>query len=282
MSDSNIIIRDNHIVGRGTREWIVHASHCSALSHYDIGLIGISDAAAEFQFTRANPAIVQLLACTGGAGEVMIDGEWRRCGAGEAYVTPAGAPHAYRALPDIRWRLCWVMYSAPRWSTPVPAIEKPTLVSGSFQALSTSIEALYHESRGASDPGISFNLASLIHAYAQRSLVPRTRLAVLWDTVRDDLSRKWSVVEMADFVHVSPEHLRRLSEQEVGESPMRYLTRIRMREAAALLFSDSYKMQEVAERIGYDNVFAFSTAFKRCFGQAPSDYRARLGTTKGR
>ena len=46
-----------------------------------------------------------------------------------------------------------------------------------------------------------------------------------------------------------------------------------MREAAALLSSESYKLAEVARRVGYDNVFAFSTAFKRQFGTAPAYFR---------
>lgn len=275
MSDNNINIRDTHNIGSGTRELIVNAAHCAPLSLYGIPMTGISDADPHFCFVRQRPAIAQILACVGGAGEVWLDGGWTLCEAGCAYATPAGVEHAYRSRSDRRWRVCWVQYDVKSPGPALPGVERPTLLHGNYHNLEGAIDNLYREEMGAADPGILFNWASLIHAYVQRSLVPRTRLAPLWDALKEDLAHEWTVAEMADRAHVSSEHLRRLSEQEVGVSPMRHLTRLRMREAAAMLYSDSYKMHEIAQRVGYDNVFAFSTAFKRCFGQPPSVYRAQ-------
>lgn len=277
MSENNICIRNINIIGRTTRERIVHSKHCTALAHYGIGVAGVSNAASDFEFVRLAPGMVQVLACVGGCGEVLVGDEWQRCEAGQAYVTPAGIPHAYHALARTQWRVCWVMYTASAGPGHTPSLTAPTLVSGNFKALESAIEALYSEITAQAESGILFSLASLVHAYCQRTLLPRSRLAPLWDAVRDDLGRKWSVPDMADIAHVSPEHLRRLCEAETGSSPMRTLTQLRMREAAGLLFSESYKLHEIAERVGYDNVFAFSTAFKRTFGKAPSAYRASGG-----
>jgi AraC-like DNA-binding protein len=46
-----------------------------------------------------------------------------------------------------------------------------------------------------------------------------------------------------------------------------------MRHAASLLASDFYTIETVAQKVGYDNPFAFSTAFKRVMGVSPSAYR---------
>ena len=50
---------------------------------------------------------------------------------------------------------------------------------------------------------------------------------------------------------------------------------LRMRRAATLLESTRQKINSIARTVGYDNAFAFSTAFKRHIGTSPADYRLR-------
>ena len=45
--------------------------------------------------------------------------------------------------------------------------------------------------------------------------------------------------------------------------------------AARLLASPTISVAEVAERVGYDSEAAFSRAFKRHLGSAPTVYRRR-------
>jgi AraC-like DNA-binding protein len=61
----------------------------------------------------------------------------------------------------------------------------------------------------------------------------------------------------------------------VGEPPLKYLTRWRVNLAARLLASPTISVAEVAERVGYDSEAAFSRAFKRHLGSAPTVYRRR-------
>ncbi|MFC8896610.1 AraC family transcriptional regulator [Streptomyces cinereoruber] len=59
----------------------------------------------------------------------------------------------------------------------------------------------------------------------------------------------------------------------VGEPPMAYLTRWRMTTAARLLRESEAPLSTVAARAGYGSEYAFATAFKREYGQAPGGYR---------
>jgi AraC-like DNA-binding protein len=54
---------------------------------------------------------------------------------------------------------------------------------------------------------------------------------------------------------------------------MKQVAMLRMRHAAVLLAHDAYSVEAVAGRVGYDNPYAFSTAFKRYMGVPPSRYR---------
>ena len=59
----------------------------------------------------------------------------------------------------------------------------------------------------------------------------------------------------------------------LGLSPIRYLTEWRMHIAAELLASTDLSVGQIARRVGYDSQEAFSRAFKRRMGAAPSVWR---------
>jgi len=63
----------------------------------------------------------------------------------------------------------------------------------------------------------------------------------------------------------------------VGETPLDYLTRWRVYQAARLLREGDKKLIDVAHSIGYDSDGAFNKAFKRIMGATPGDYRRNGG-----
>jgi len=83
----------------------------------------------------------------------------------------------------------------------------------------------------------------------------------------------WTVETLARSVGVSRATFARRFTEHLGEPPLAYLTRWRMVLAAKEIASGEYLVSEVARRVGYDSEFAFSRAFKRHHGVAPTRYR---------
>jgi AraC-like DNA-binding protein len=88
----------------------------------------------------------------------------------------------------------------------------------------------------------------------------------------------WTVASLAATVGVSRTVFAERFAGLVGESPLHYLTRVRMQRAAVRLRSDgAATMIAVAEEAGYGSEAAFGKAFKRILGVSPGNYRRTGG-----
>ena len=85
--------------------------------------------------------------------------------------------------------------------------------------------------------------------------------------------KEWSVEALARVAGLSRAAFARRFAEALGEPPLTYLGRWRMGLAARLLVESDATLAEVAARVGYDSEFAFSRAFKRIRGVAPSVFR---------
>ena len=83
----------------------------------------------------------------------------------------------------------------------------------------------------------------------------------------------WTVDSLARAVGQSRSAFAARFTQLVGESPLQYLTRWRMTEAAGLLREREESVPAIAERVGYRNPAAFMKAFTRVQGVGPGAYR---------
>lgn len=88
-----------------------------------------------------------------------------------------------------------------------------------------------------------------------------------------DPAHPWTVASLATSVAMSRSAFSARFTDLVGESPMHYLTRWRMRVALEWLRADSSSVGEVALRLGYRSEAAFSRAFKRSVGVSPGAAR---------
>ncbi|MEK6795315.1 MAG: AraC family transcriptional regulator [Spirochaetota bacterium] len=71
----------------------------------------------------------------------------------------------------------------------------------------------------------------------------------------------------------SRHHFTRLFEKETGVSPLAYLLKIRISQAAELLKTSALPVREIGIRTGFTDANYFSRAFRRYFGMSPGDYR---------
>jgi len=81
---------------------------------------------------------------------------------------------------------------------------------------------------------------------------------------------------VAREVGLNYESFRKRFAQLTGESPGRYQKRRRLDWACAAIYQGEHSLKQIADELGFCDVFHFSKAFKQEIGLTPSDYRRRV------
>jgi transcriptional regulator GlxA family with amidase domain len=100
--------------------------------------------------------------------------------------------------------------------------------------------------------------------------------AQLWLSTRRE--RPIGVVDLARYASLEPRTLLRHFVRATGMTPSEYQQRLRIARARELLEFSRTSVDEIASRVGYEDVGAFRRVFRKFMGLTPSDYRRRFCT----
>jgi AraC-like DNA-binding protein len=95
--------------------------------------------------------------------------------------------------------------------------------------------------------------------------------------MHENYARAWTLGRLAREIGISRTVLAVRFRRLVGTSPILYLTRWRMLQAARLLRESRAGVAEVAEKVGYTSEAAFAKAFKRTLARTPGQVRRSAG-----
>ena len=94
--------------------------------------------------------------------------------------------------------------------------------------------------------------------------------------MREQLRYRWTTEELARRVGLSRSAFAERFTRAMGEAPMRYLARQRLRQASERLNDSRDSLAIIAFECGYESEAAFSRAFKREFGVPPATWRRNV------
>jgi AraC family transcriptional regulator len=94
------------------------------------------------------------------------------------------------------------------------------------------------------------------------------------EMIRGNPSRRWSVQELADAVHLSQSQFRRVFVNGFGKAPIAYLTMVRTQRMADLLRTTNTPIAVISQDVGWADPDFAALQFRRSVGVTPSQYRA--------
>ncbi|MFH8533888.1 cupin domain-containing protein [Streptomyces tendae] len=107
------------------------------------------------------------------------------------------------------------------------------------------------------------------------------RLARAIQEMHADLSRPWTVGQLARAAGMSRSAFAALFKERTGDTPLRYLATWRMYRAKVLLRDTPLSVQEIAVEVGYDTGTALSRTFSKREGVSPGTWRKSARASKG-
>jgi AraC-like DNA-binding protein len=260
------------------------AKHPLTQSCYPLAL-GFYPHALGHRMQRLQPDDHLLIYCRSGQGWLDTPDGRLAVSGGDLLVLPKGVAHTYGADAQKPWTLYWVHFDGdlvPEFFQPLG--KGPLLRIGLQPRLLAEFDALLNLRKQG------LNLAHFIHA-AHQLQVLLTSLAVLparatlksgrvldvdavQAVMRAHLHGSLNLDELAAQFKLSRFHFAKTYRALTGHAPIQEFIQLKMAHACRLLDEGEQGIRQVAEQLGYEDVYYFSRLFRKVVGMAPSHYCA--------
>ena len=256
-------------------------------------LCGVEKCLPGYEFHCADRAGYHLHVILAGRGTLNVNGTTFPLHRGQMFVTKPGEQTWYRADEKDPWTYCWMTFDGSKASK---YIENAGLKPGTnYRDCYTDPKNYYAFVKDLLDrPEMSLSndlrrLALLlsfislsIETEAKKQNLTRHESDITADTYVDKaityIQSNFSNVKISDIAHnigINRSYLTKIFKQKMGISPQAYLMERKLSYACKLLMETDAQIQDIARRIGYDNVLTFSKIFKGKYGVSPKNYRLR-------
>jgi AraC-like DNA-binding protein len=86
-------------------------------------------------------------------------------------------------------------------------------------------------------------------------------------------AKPWTLQSLSQELGMSRASFALKFKKSMGDTPLQYLTKIRMQKAMGLLSGTTDTIESVATSVGYQDAFGFSKTFKKIVGLPPKEFR---------
>ncbi|GAW99024.1 helix-turn-helix transcriptional regulator [Secundilactobacillus mixtipabuli] len=91
--------------------------------------------------------------------------------------------------------------------------------------------------------------------------------------LKKNFNKKITAATLSEQFNARPNYIVRVLRQTIGLSPAEFLMQYRMEEAAQWLLNTDASVEDIALNVGFQNIYYFSTSFKKYTGISPTKYR---------
>jgi AraC-like DNA-binding protein len=226
---------------------------------------------------HAHAGFHELIYVVHGAIETRIRGQVLTGLRGDVLLYPQGELHSERAVGDEPLTTIFLGWTG---MLPSPPPDAPILLrindrAGRIAMLVEWIAESTMHLVGAQAAGqANFLLAAVLFEYARLAQsAGQARVQKAREYIRRHLTEPINLDQLAGEVGLSKFHFSREFKRLTGQSPMAALRGERVAAARSLLLSTPWKLQLIANQVGFADEYQLSRVFKRVTGISPGKVR---------
>jgi AraC-like DNA-binding protein len=215
-----------------------------------------------------------------GEMDMAVDGRERRIDCRGAWIIPAGARHDYWAAGENRQLVLDLPFTSvalpERFFKQARAIEIDPLVTRLVQSVALRADAVDSATSGRFAWQAATHLCGALMSDVSDVRLEEARgldFARIDRWLRAHLSEALRIADLAAHCGFGMRRFHQLFIEAFGETPHRYLQRLRLDAALTLLADPRETLADIALAVGFADQSAFTHAFTKRFGIAPGQWR---------
>lgn len=232
--------------------------------------------------------------CYSGSGIFLVEGQVYPFSRGAVSVFLPGQSHRAQSSPGqfCQWNFFWVDLKTLLAPLPIPDfyfVHHPLFPQAEHPLLADLVRSILAELEQGVPPddtivkGLLWSVSGLLsrsgktggRASVRPSSAGLHRILPALDHIARHYGEPLSIPELASLNGMSPTSFRRHFESAVGQSPLRYLTEVRIQLAALMLKQEGGTILDTSLAVGYESVSTFYRQFHRIMGVSPQEWKRR-------
>ena len=261
-------------------------------------LCGVETCLPGYEFQCEDRTGYHLHVILSGRGILNVNGSTYPLHRGQMFVTKPGEKTWYRADEKDPWTYCWMTFDGHKAEKYIENIglipginwrdcyEDPRQYYAYVKDILDRPEMTLANDLQRLSRLLSF-LSLAIETEEKKLPYPHHENDVSTDTYVDKaviyIQSNFANVKIADVarnIGINRSYLTKIFKNRMGISPQEFLMECRMNYARKYLLETNAQIQDIARRVGYDNLLTFSKIFKNKYGISPKNYRLQNRSTK--
>lgn len=244
---------------------------------------------AEWRKVDYVPSYNKLYYIKGGEGWVKIDGKEYFPKENHLVLLPEGVLQSFSSISKSAYEKYWCHFNARIGTSHLFDLMKIPFVINvhEYDRLDRLFEELIHyESSNDITASIMakarlmeiicymINHVNLDTSICNIKMLGFEKLNILVSYIEQNIHRNITVEELAQLVNLHPNYLISQFKKRFGLSPIKYINQRKITLAKDYLFTTNMSISDIADILGYNDVYYFSNTFKKAMGVCPSEYRS--------